>query len=204
MSDRTTGTVWTHLDGTALQGELVGERLQIYPIVHTTWGTWSELHPDTTVLDNHTPFRHQYRPVVLGGASFGPMFAQTLLYEDDRLPGNEIVVGVTSDGESRAYVLDDMPSGLGAVNDELAGRPIVVFHWSEEIFGLAFSRNIAGRTLTFIESAGAIVDLETESTWTMEGLAIDGPLIGERLSFVTSFITEWYGWSAFHPSTEIA
>jgi hypothetical protein len=32
---------------------------------------------------------------------------------------------------------------------------------------------------------------------------VEGELEGVQLAFVTSFLTEWYGWAAFHPETTI-
>lgn len=49
----------------------------------------------------------------------------------------------------------------------------------------------------------AFTDKETGSNWDLEGQATAGPLAGESLSFVTSFLTEWYGWLAYHPETDI-
>ena len=43
MSDRQTGSVWTHYDGTVLTGPLAdGEpRMQIEPMVQPRWADWS-------------------------------------------------------------------------------------------------------------------------------------------------------------------
>ena len=203
MADRQSGSVWTHLEGKAIQGALAGTTMTIIPIVHTTWGEWLELHPDTTVLDPDTPFSFQYRPVTIGTSGLGSQFVQSLLSWDSRLPEGTVVVGVTSSGDSRAYALDILKEGLGAVNDTLAELPIVVFHNKANSFGIAYARVLDGQTLTFAATGGLIVDDQSGSTWNLEGVAVDGPLAGRSLEFVTSFITEWYGWSAFHPDTEI-
>jgi len=203
MADRQTGSVWTHLEGVAIQGPLEGRRLEVIPLIPTTWAEWTALHPETMVLDNNTRFFRQYRPVFIGQPGIGAQFAQSLLYWDPRLPENEVVIGVTQGEESRAYVLEAMPSGLGAVNDTLGEIPIVLLHHRENAFGIAYDRRVAGELLTFTASDGRIIDEQTGSAWSVEGRAIEGPLDGQRLSFVTSFITEWYGWAAFHPETEI-
>lgn len=49
----------------------------------------------------------------------------------------------------------------------------------------------------------AMRDLETESVWTVEGLAIEGPLAGAQLERVRQVIAYWFAWAAFHPDTEI-
>ena len=203
MADRQSGSVWTHLEGKAIQGTSTGTTMAIILLLHTTWGEWLKLHPDTTVLDPNTPFAAQYRPVTIGMSGLGPGFVQSLLSWDPRLPDGTIVVGVTSGDVSQAYALDILVEGLGAVNDILGELPIVVFHDKAKAFGIAYSRVLDGDTLTFSATGGRIVDDETGTTWNQEGVAVDGPLAGQRLEFVTSFITEWYGWAAFHPSTGI-
>ena len=49
MWDDATGTVWSHLDGVALDGDLAGEQLQILPLQTTTWAAWLADHPDTDI-----------------------------------------------------------------------------------------------------------------------------------------------------------
>ena len=49
-----------------------------------------------------------------------------------------------------------------------------------------------------------IFDLETGSTWTLEGLAVDGPLLGTQLEPVAeAFVAFWFAWAAFHPGTQL-
>ena len=50
MIDRETGTVWTHLDGKAVQGPLQGARMEMIPMPQMTWADWVVLHPETMVL----------------------------------------------------------------------------------------------------------------------------------------------------------
>ena len=47
------------------------------------------------------------------------------------------------------------------------------------------------------------VDEETNSTWTILGHAIDGPLQGTRLQPVARDDTLWSVWFSFHPSTRV-
>ncbi|HIO63203.1 MAG TPA: DUF3179 domain-containing protein, partial [Dehalococcoidia bacterium] len=49
----------------------------------------------------------------------------------------------------------------------------------------------------------AIRDKQTESTWDAQGNAVSGPLEGNVLKFVPSFISEWYGWSGYHLETQL-
>ena len=116
------------------------------------------------------------------------------------------MVGVTADGEYRAYSLSDVVASGGVVNDRLGGRPIVVLADTESPFSIAFFREVSGQILEFEDTGldqARIVDKQTGSTWNLEGRAVAGALEGQSLSFATSYLTEWYGWSAYHPQTGI-
>ena len=201
MVDRETGTLWTHLDGKAIQGPLEGKRLTLIAVPHMTWGDWRAFHPDTTVLSPDTPFQDRYRPVQIGVFS-----RQEDLFGDDRLASNALVVGVEVDDLFKGYSVEALPEVGGVVNGTLASQPIVVLHDDVARTGLAFSRAVDGQLLEFYNAASQgfeLRDRQTQSLWDREGRSISGPLVGTTLEFVPSFISERYGWSAYHPESEL-
>ena len=65
MYDRTTNTLWRQFVGEPAVGALAGSgiKLEVLPVVLTTWGDWLTAHPDTTVVDINTGFPpERYRP----------------------------------------------------------------------------------------------------------------------------------------------
>ena len=56
MYDRGTQTLWLQFLGEPAVGSLAdtGIKLEVIPVVVTTWDEWSTAHPDTTVLDIKT------------------------------------------------------------------------------------------------------------------------------------------------------
>ena len=202
MDDRQTGTVWTHYDGRAIQGPLAGASMEMILLTHLEWEAWLELHPDTLVLDINTPYQRQYRTMQTGGGGLGPQFQESLLHRDERLPINELVLGVQAEDQFRAYVLADM-AGVGVIHDVLGETPLVVFYDSESRYALAFNPVVDDEMLTFVVDGDVIRDEQTASVWTLDGMASEGPLAGTQLAWQTSFVTEWYGWAAYHPSTDI-
>ena len=199
MRDRETGTLWAHLTGLASRGPLAGSRLDMIPVPLMTWGQWKELYPQTLVLSPDTAYSQYYRSVRLG--VFNDREAQ---FGDSRLPANALLVGVEAQGEFRGYPLDVLSQAGGVVNDVVNGEHIVVVFNSDTQTGIAFSRRVNGVTLEFdrAPSAGfALVDRSSGSRWDVQGRAMDGAMAGNVLTFVPSFITEWYGWSAYHPET---
>jgi hypothetical protein len=208
MSDRQTGSVWTHFDGTVLVGPLAGHgiELTIEPMAHTTWEQWSADHPDTVVLERLEEYERFYGSSgwgdgAIGDAWLGRQFADTVINSDDRLPGNELVLGVGIGDVFSAYVLADS-DGLSVVEDVLGGHPVVAFLDPDNLFGLAYSAQVDGETRSFSVVDREIVD-DLGTGWSLEGLGTSGPGEGARLEYVTSFVTEWYGWAAYHPTTAI-
>ncbi len=201
MDDRQTGSIWTHYDGSILTGPLAGQDLQleIQPMIHTTWAEWRSQHPDTLVLNWMPEYADRYRDLEPGRAGLSQQFQRTLLYEDYRLPENELVLGVNLGDKFRAYVLDDF-EGLTAVNDTLDGLPVVIFLDPQNDFALAYLARVDGKPLEFATDGQRILD-QTGSVWSVAGLALSGPLAGRELQYGTSFVTEWYGWAAYHPNT---
>jgi hypothetical protein len=49
--DHGTGSVWSQPIGAAILGPLAGTRLELLPSTLTTWGDWTERHPDSLALD---------------------------------------------------------------------------------------------------------------------------------------------------------
>ena len=200
MIDRETGSIWTHLDGKAIEGQMTGKRMTIVPLPQMTWAEWKESRPDTLVLSPDTPFANRYRSVRIARynqreAGFG----------DDRLASNALVIGVEVDDAFKGYPVDEI-GRVGVVNDTLSGRPIVIVYDSAAQSGLAFSRVVNGRVLEFYNGANEGLELRdsaTDSLWEIQGLATEGSLKGMKLDFVSSFISEWYGWSGYHPQTDI-
>ena len=204
MRDRQTGTIWAHLDGKAVQGPLGEERLRIVPLPQMTWGEWKAEYPETLVADPNTPFQDRYTPTVrIGVEGFDES-----LYGDDRLPSNTLVVGVEVDDNFAGFPVDLVHAEGGSINTEVGGQPVVVLYDAESRTGIAYLRMVNDQNLVFTsdevtEGAMRIVDRQTGSIWNIHGKAIGGPLAGTNLTFVPSLISEWYGWSGYHPDTEL-
>ena len=72
--------------------------------------------------------------------------------------------------------------------------------------GVAYLRQLDDRLLEFYnasEDGYEIRDRETGSLWDSHGRTLGGAYGDARLEFVPSFISEWYGWSAYHPDSQL-
>ena len=212
MYDHETDSLWSHFTGAAITGPFAGTKLEIVPALQTTWKRWKELHPDSPVLAFRSPtleqpgglLEFQYDP-------YGNYYATSLtafgeVRSDDRLYRKEFVLGLLINEEAKAYAFGDL-NEQPVVNDSFAGTDLVVTFDPESATGGTFSRDVAGRTLTFQptdSSSPLMVDNETGSSWLLlTGESIDGELIGTQLEPIPSNYSFWFAWKDWHPSTQL-
>jgi len=116
------------------------------------------------------------------------------------------VFGVITPGGVRGYIT----SGSDYVVNDVLGTDRVVV-WNDAAFAstAAFEPVAAGDTLTFSflgrEAHGLplYVDEETGSFWTFDGIAVDGPLKGERLPKAIGIRAFWFIWAALYPEISL-
>ncbi len=221
MYDRQTGTLWTHFDGQAIVGHLEGESLEIIPLATVSWSDWQEAHPESLVLSPFTGLgiNYGYNPYVgYDNAETGPTPGFFVGEIDSRLLPKERVVGIARGGESAALLNSDVARD-GVTTVELAGTELTV--WLQPGTASALAGNLTnegpdvgavgvflptapdGTSLTFERTADGFVDAETGSTWNIFGIAVEGPLEGERLERVAHLDTFWFSWIAYNPDTTL-
>ena len=117
------------------------------------------------------------------------------------------VIGVTLDGESRAYPIA-MLDWHELVNDRLGSRHILVSYCPLCGTGMVFDREIGGRIRIFgvsgllYQSDVLLYDRRSESLWSqIASEAITGPERGKRLELLRSAQIPWGEWRERHPDT---
>ena len=124
MYDRNTRSLWNQLSGEPVLGPLATSdiRLNILPVVVSTWADWTAQHPDSLALDIETGYLRAYSP----GAAYGAYFASPetrfpVPFESNELRTKDRVFGLTINGVRRAYLTELLTERV-VVNDELAGQ----------------------------------------------------------------------------------
>src|SRR5690606_11916230 len=121
-------------------------------------------------------------------------------------PETGYVLGVAIGGETRAYPLETLRQ-MRVLNDQLGGRPLVVAIEPDSGAAAAWDARLGDLLLTFTpaqDDPSAMLDTETGSRWSVvEGLALAGPLAGQRLNPIPSDYGHWIGWLYRYPTTEL-
>lgn len=215
MYDQGTHTLWRQFTGEPVVGRLAGSgiKLEILPVVLTTWGDWQAAHPDTTVLspetglysaETYTPERDpesiyfQYRQQP---STMFPVWEKSGL-----LPEKQEVLGLLLGGEARAYPLEALQS-QPVLNDRAGGENLVIITLGEVAAARAYERGNLVFTVSESGEGGVgslILTDESGDEWRVEEAALlkisDSAQLLPRLP---SHVAYWFGWYAFNPNTSV-
>ncbi|MSR47203.1 MAG: DUF3179 domain-containing protein, partial [Planctomycetes bacterium] len=148
--DDTTGSWFTPFLGMGMSGPLAGLQLTRLRLDQAMWADWLEIHPESQVIVADEALRAGHgSEEAPGSAGLGHEMRQSIRHPDDRLPENEIVLGVVVGGDARAYPMKALSAAGGVLNDVLGGVPIVVLHKPGTWLAAAFRAELDGRSLAF-------------------------------------------------------
>ena len=221
MYDRQTESLWTHLDGRAVVGDLVGAELDTLSLATVAWADFRDAHADAPVLTRRTGHRRSYgeNPYAGYDSADAPLTGWFTEDVDDRFPAFARLVGIggQSDGDAVA-VTTSLVRRAGVVTLEVDGRPVTVWHQPGTASSLdadtiadgddvgatgVFVAEADGQTLTFRQVTDGFEDDQTGSTWNILGEATEGPLAGTALEPIPHLDTFWFAWSSLRPDTEV-
>lgn len=199
MYDRLTDSYWSQAIGIAITGELTGYELKTIPFDVISWGDWKSMYPGTLVLTTDTGHIRSYSVDPYGNYYTDPRVIFPVDNKDDRMHPKEIILGFHEGNTFKAYKQNDVEA-LTVINDQVSDKPILLV----SLFpgnARSFERTINGQVLEFDYSGGNLIDLQTKSEWSYEGVGISGPLQGTTLKRVSISPGFWFEWFAFHPNT---
>lgn len=217
MYDRQTRTLWNHLTGEPVLGPLADSdiKLNLLPIVLTTWADWHTQHPETVVLDVNTGYDRPYTP----GSAYGDYYTspETMFpvwQRDNLLPAKARVYALNLNGVPKAYPVEVLATEQ-VVNDAIGETAVVLIATRGEINVTGLSRragevtyNAGGEVRAyergahiFMPSPEADTVLDSSSQpWRITEEALVGPT-GELAPRMSGHLAYWFGWFAFFPNT---
>jgi hypothetical protein len=216
LYDRQTNSLWSQLLGGAVLGRYKGTPLRPIPLVLTTWAEWLERYPDTHVLSiGQDQYAGRFLEPTLeaegqyfdfSNAPYAGYTQKVSAWFRQRHRGVQDgarVLTIALDGQAKAYTMPALRKSP-ALQDRVAGRPVLVTFDRNSLAASVFSRQVDGRVLDFRYEARPVVDLQTGTRWDpLTGIALAGPLRGERLAQLPSTWSYWFAWRRFHPQTAI-
>ncbi len=179
MYDRLTDSYWSQALGKAITGELTGQELKIIPFDVITWGDWKTIHPDSKVLTTETGHLRAYGVDPYGDYYTDPRILFPVENRDDRLHPKEIILGFRESSVYKAYGQNEIENSV-VINDKIADTPLLLTSLYPQN-ARAFDRTLDDQVLDFEFKDGMIIDIQTNSEWNYDGLAISGSLEGSQL-----------------------
>ena len=224
MYDRETESLWTHFNGAAVVGELVGTELELLPIQTLSWASFLQANPSGLVLTRETGHDRRYGQNPYSGYDDVTTSPFAFVGESDpRLAAKERIVGIRRGGDNVAVVLEGL-SEAGVLEVMVGDDNLSLWHLPGTATALderaiADGRDVGavgvylpivdGQMLSFTRTSegavdgGNFTDVETGSTWNIQGLAVSGPLAGQQLERVEHLDTFWFALAAFEPDTRV-
>ena len=215
MYDRETLSLWNQETGQPVIGELAdsGIQLNFFPTLLTTWGEWTDEHPDTTVLalDTGVSQPGSYFPEDNPNATYyeyfntpGTMFPVWI--RDDSLEAKDVVLGVKIGEATKAYPVSVLQVER-VVNDTLGETNVVVlgseisqaakaYERGDQEFSRVEGDTSTGVPMKLVDQSGHVWDVTEESLVNASDSSLTLPRIPTHSSF-------WFGWYAFYPDTEL-
>lgn len=205
MRDEETGSWWQQVSGEAIHGPLKGRRLNAVFVDEVNYGVWKREQPKGRVLKPDPAKKDRYAPADWD-ERMGSMPVVTSADPKDRLSQRALIIGITVNGQSMAYPMDDLKKQR-LIIDVVGGLPLAIVLGEDGRSVRAFDRRIEGKTLEmFVKTEGAafrIIDAETATTWDFAGGGIEGKLIGRQLNRIPTLKDYWFDWKIYHPQTGV-
>lgn len=126
MYDHQTDSLWSQIKREAVTGDLLGTRLSLLPLVHTTWVSWKKEHPKTLVLSTDTGYGRDYRRDPYASYADTERLMFPVGKVDKRYPSKTWVLGIERNGITRAYPFTELAKAPGPFSDSLGTEDITV------------------------------------------------------------------------------
>jgi hypothetical protein len=204
MRDEETGSFWQQNNGTAIAGPLRGATLTLVPQDELTFGLWKKEQPNGSVLAALPRYAAKYEK-----ATWESEIAKlpTVIHaKKDTLPDRETILGVSLNGEARAFPLSKLTVASPVLIDAVGGEPIMLVLGPDGKSVRVFSRSVVKETLEFYGRGGGasgepwgLADSHSLSEWSFEGCSVSGAMKGQCLERLNALKDFWFDWQHYHP-----
>ena len=205
LYDESSNTLWNQTSGQAIAGDDLGKKLTVYPSLVMRWDTWKAAYPNGQALSTDTGFARDYGRHPYGGYETAPGIFFPVNYLVEGLPLKERVYRLDHGEDVGIFVekylaFQKGPNlTLGEGEDALHA---VAFMDYDTFTTRVFNSTVDGQVLTFIrDGKTGIKDKETGTSWSLEGVATRGALVGKRLTLLPTSRHYAFAHYAMFPDT---
>jgi hypothetical protein len=203
FEDAATKSWWRQESGTAIAGPLKGMSLKEIPSKQMKLADWLALHPNSYVLQPDSNFKKEYAD--LKGYDEDTLKSGLEKRDSASWKFKSWVIGVNENNHFKAYDWN-LLANKKMIEDSIANIPLLLTMNKDERTFYALNRSTSNGVLHFdYDSTTEILhDNQTNSTWNINGICVDGSMKGTQLKPVQAYQEFWHSWKEFHPQTEVS
>jgi len=206
--DRVTDSNWSQIRLDCVNGEKIGSEIKTFSMLETTWKTWKEMYPFSTVVSTNTGYNRSYGRYPYGSYRTDDQYLIfPVANKDARIPNKQRVHGIVAAGNAKVYPMELFGSQVSVIMDGFEDGAYVVVGNESDNFAVSFFRDPGdGTDLSFsaVQEQYPVVMTDTEGNmWDVFGTALSGPREGTRLEHARSFMGYWFSFAAFYPQVVI-
>ena len=199
MQDTETKTLWNHITGEAVYGELIGRKLPVSNLLQINPKQALAMDPHMDVAISSRPFAESARRNAPDNpdAALSSRFIETLGTEDTRRPRMDMGLGVWSGDVRRFYPMETIRNRGQAFIDVIDNRKVLIYIDPESSTPGALFTNAGGAKVQ-----GKEVRLDNGASLRSSVLVgRDGkPQLVDRPQQI---FTRWYGFALTFPGCEV-
>jgi hypothetical protein len=198
MQDIETKTLWRHITGEAVYGELAGHQLQLSNLLQMTVEQALALDPGMRIAISDRPYGGDGQiKRNTGEAKLMDMFVKTLGTEDTRRPRMEMGLGIWTDKTRRFYPVSTLREKGKAIIDIIDGKNTLVY--LDPTTSTPYALYVEGGNARLVDKEIRLGNGETVRSGVL--LNRDGKPI--KMERPNQIFTRWYGYSLTFTEAEI-
>jgi len=188
MRDEETGSWWQQVTGEAIFGPLKGRRLKPVPMDELSFALWKREHPAGRVLRPDPTVKEYESKAWEANIEKLPLAIHA---RSKRLRDREIVIGISLDGQDKAYPLSAIAAQSPII--DTVGRTKIVILAAEDGRSIrAFERG----SVELFRNGNKLFDA-SGTEWDFTGRST----AGAQLRPVPVLKDFWFDWENYHPKT---
>jgi Protein of unknown function (DUF3179) len=190
MRDEETGSWWQQVSGLAIFGPLKGKRLKLVPMDELSFALWRREHPAGRVLRPDPTVKEYESKQWEAQTAKLPLAIHA---RSKRLPDREIVIGISLDGQDKAYRMSAIVA-QSPIIDTVGRTKIVLLAGEDGRSVRAFERG----NVELFRNGDKLFDA-SGTTWDFSGRSSSGA----QLRPVPVLKDFWFDWENYHPRTVV-
>ncbi len=202
FEDATTKSWWRQVNAECIAGPLKGKQLPELPSEQMSLARWTELHPNTQIMQPDPKFAEAY----VGLAKYDEGNYKSMLEGSDTasFQPKSWVVGLVVNKAAKIYDWNLLKQKR-SINDTVGGEPIILILENDNKSFHAFSRKAEGGALNlqFDAQNNLLIDSADHSKWYLDGHCVNKICYSGDLKPVQAYQEFYHSFTTFHPGATV-